>query len=153
MKKGFTLIELLVVISIIGVLSSLLMANVSGIRERARDAKRKADLKEIKNALRMYHNDYDDYPADNGKNPDQNPKFACCDWGEPFVGDGAIYMKQLPEDPLGEERPYSYKKGSTKDDFLLWAILENLSDRDIADSQANCNVSSPTEGGYYVCED
>jgi general secretion pathway protein G len=57
MKKGFTLIELLVVIAIIGMLSALLVPNFMGARERARDAQRKSDLKQIQKALEMYRQD------------------------------------------------------------------------------------------------
>ena len=67
-KKGFSLIELLVVISIIGVLSAVLVANFMGMRERARDAQKIQDLYAVKNALRMYYNDHQSYPAGEGSN-------------------------------------------------------------------------------------
>jgi prepilin-type N-terminal cleavage/methylation domain-containing protein len=37
-QKGFTLIELLVSIAIIGILATLVMANLSGLQARGRDA-------------------------------------------------------------------------------------------------------------------
>jgi prepilin-type N-terminal cleavage/methylation domain-containing protein len=46
-NKGFTLIELLVVISIIGLLSSIVLASLSTTRVRASDAAIKADLRGI----------------------------------------------------------------------------------------------------------
>lgn len=46
-KKGFTLIELLVVISIIGLLSSIVMASLNTTRVKAADTAIKADLKGI----------------------------------------------------------------------------------------------------------
>ena len=58
MLRGFTLIELLIVITIIGTLAGLLFTNFSGARERARDSKRKSDVTQMKNALRLYYNDY-----------------------------------------------------------------------------------------------
>lgn len=63
MKKGFTLVELLVVISIIGVLSAILMVNFVGTRERARDSQKIQDLNSIRNALRLYYNDFQSYPV------------------------------------------------------------------------------------------
>lgn len=52
--KGFTLIELLIVISIIGLLSTLLLANMFGVREKGRDAIRKSDISQIQKALEIY---------------------------------------------------------------------------------------------------
>lgn len=62
-KKGFTLIELLIVIAIIGVLATLLMVNFIGVRQRARDAQRKSDLRQIQSALEIYRSDQGSYPA------------------------------------------------------------------------------------------
>jgi type II secretion system protein G len=65
-KKGFTLIELLVVIAIIGLLSTLTVLALNSARARVRDAKRVADVKQIKTALEMYYSDNNDYPASLG---------------------------------------------------------------------------------------
>jgi prepilin-type N-terminal cleavage/methylation domain-containing protein len=64
--KGFTLIELLVVIAIIGLLSSVLLASLSTVRARARDAKRKADMKTIFTALQIYQDRYGCIPVTTG---------------------------------------------------------------------------------------
>lgn len=55
MKKAFTLLELLVVIGIIGVLVALGTVSYSTAQKKARDAKRKNDLKAIQNALEQYY--------------------------------------------------------------------------------------------------
>ena len=43
-KRGFSLIELLVVIAIIGILSTVVFSATNGVRAKARDVKRKAEI-------------------------------------------------------------------------------------------------------------
>lgn len=62
-KRGFTLIELLVVLTIIGILASLVIINVSNARKSGRDAKRVANLKSIQTALEMYAEKNGGYPV------------------------------------------------------------------------------------------
>ncbi len=62
-QNGFTLIELLVVIAIIGVLSGIVISSVGEARIRARDVARVAFVRELQNALELYHNDFGNYPT------------------------------------------------------------------------------------------
>ena len=62
-QKGFTLIELLVVIAIIGLLSTLSIVALNSARAKSRDARRMADIANIRNALEMYYSDNNAYPA------------------------------------------------------------------------------------------
>lgn len=55
LRKGFTLLEMLVVISIIGVLLGVGSVAYSTTQKKARDAKRKSDLKAIQNCLEQYY--------------------------------------------------------------------------------------------------
>lgn len=61
-RKGFTLIELLVVIAIIGILSSVVMVNLSAARIKGRDVKRVADIGQVRIALEMYYDQFNRYP-------------------------------------------------------------------------------------------
>jgi len=62
-KKGFTLIELLVVIAIIGVLSTLAVVALGSARQKANDAKRLSDIKQVQTALELYYTDHNAYPT------------------------------------------------------------------------------------------
>jgi len=55
-NKGFTLIELLVVVAIIGVLSTIVITNLSSTREGANDAAIKANLSSIRTQAEVYFN-------------------------------------------------------------------------------------------------
>src|SRR5689334_22004949 len=65
-NSGFTLIELLVVISIIAILVGLSIFGLQGARESSRDAKRKADLEQIRSGIEIYRADCNTYPVGSG---------------------------------------------------------------------------------------
>lgn len=138
MKKndGFTLIELLVVLFIISILSGLILPNLMSARKRARDVQRKQDLQQIKNALRLYYNDNQAYPS--------GDTFSFGEaWGD--------YMKEVPQDPLGDDSPYGYCLSSDEESFILWASLENASDFDIGESQSRCPSTLCDVVDSYTC--
>lgn len=62
-QKGFTLIELLVVIAIIGLLASVVLLSLNSARQKSRDAKRLADVRQVASALELYFNDCQAYPV------------------------------------------------------------------------------------------
>ena len=151
-KSAFTLIELLVVVSVLGVLVAILLPNLIGIRARARDSARKNDLRQLKASLRMYYNDYQIYPDDDG-----NGGIVACgldglstcpnDDGSFSIGEN-VYMKEMIDTDS-----FDYVQMDSGDDFLLLSVLENASDSDIDESVEHCNVDTPTSSAYYVCAD
>ncbi len=102
-NQGFTLIELLVVVAIIALLSSIVVASLNVAREKARDARRMADMHELNNAIQMYI-------ADKGYAPDLGCGFEPveqCKTSEIVDWDGLQnalvpkYIAKLPTDPCG----------------------------------------------------
>lgn len=62
-KKGFTLVELMVVISLIGMMSTIVLASLSTARAKSRDTQRTLAIKQVQNALEIYFSTNDQYPS------------------------------------------------------------------------------------------
>jgi len=84
--KGFTLIELLVVIAIIGILASIVLVSMGGARKQARDARRKADMRQIVAAQEMYYGNNDRY-------------YTSATYPTSIADGSNTYMAKTPTDP------------------------------------------------------
>jgi general secretion pathway protein G len=54
-KKGFTILELLVVVGIIGLLITAGTVSYTTVQKKARDTKRRTDLRDIQNSFEQYY--------------------------------------------------------------------------------------------------
>jgi len=94
-KNGFTFIEILVSVTIIAVLIAIGVASYASVNRRARDAKRKSDLEQIRSALEQYRADFGSYP-DTGA----SGWFDSFPDGDDWIDDlTPAYMDNLPADP------------------------------------------------------
>jgi general secretion pathway protein G len=135
-RAGFTLIELLIVVVIIGILSTLLMTNFVGVRQRGRDAQRKSDLRQIQAALELYR-------ADQGLYPETSifSAFSCNPSSSLAVGSNT-YMQKIPCDPVSKSL-YNYVSDGTT--YTIIACLENLNDQQKDDPNVSpCDGASNT---------
>jgi prepilin-type N-terminal cleavage/methylation domain-containing protein len=154
-NKGFTLIELLVVISIIGLLSTVVLASLNTARARARDAKRAQELVQIRNALELYALDNDgQYPPTGSIHTSRGTvslSSGCgsgTDWSDPFKAEMSEYMPSLPKDPTNSgEFCYVYSgdgQGSAlSDGALLWTKFETGQNSD-ANELSGIVVGTPS---------
>ena len=109
LNKGFTLIELLVVISIIGLLSSVVLASLNSARAKARDARRFSDMRQIQLALELYRDSNGSYPSASINNPRENSCGTGNDTNTQMgKWDSALsvlvsqnLISRLPSDPIG----------------------------------------------------
>ncbi|MFA5749713.1 MAG: prepilin-type N-terminal cleavage/methylation domain-containing protein [Candidatus Shapirobacteria bacterium] len=129
-KTGFSLIELLVVVSIMGVLAAVLMMNIVGARERAKDSKKMQDLNSLKNGLRMYYNDNQSYPVS-----------KAIILGSGFTG----YISSIGD------TSFIYTQPNGTDSFRMTTILDSGAGNDDINSQTNCGIGDPQDKVYAVC--
>lgn len=115
MKQSFTIIELLVVVTIIGMLIGASSISYSQFTKKSRDARRKADLEQIRAQLELYRSKNNSYPQ-------------TINFGGPFCDQngcapsGNTYMQKIPSDPAPPNRYYYSSSGF---EYTLGAYLES----------------------------
>jgi type II secretion system protein G len=123
-SRGFTLVELLVVIAIIGILSGLVIVNMSNAIKAAKDARMKGDLAQINKVFSMYNASNGYYPGTDG---------ALCKLGDTTTVNAdciAInnilmpsYYSSIPRNP-NDDSYYTYQSSSGSD-YTLSSVMSN----------------------------
>jgi general secretion pathway protein G len=110
LQDGFTLIEIMVVVIIIGILISLVGANIFPALEETEITATEFQLKQIENALSMYRMKNARYPnSDEGLEALVNP-----------AGGGPSYIPSIPKDSWGNE--YKYRVPGQNGDYDLYSL-------------------------------
>lgn len=109
-KRGFTLIEVLIVVSIIGLLASVVLVGLGGVRSRGKDARRVTDLKSLQNGLELYYAKIQSYPDNLDALKTAN-----------------IGITKLPSDP-DASKSYKYSRCDSGLSYVLGADLDALQD-------------------------
>ncbi|MBI2633186.1 MAG: type II secretion system protein [Parcubacteria group bacterium] len=127
-KKAFTLIELLVVVAIIGLLSTISVVSLNNARQRARDAKRLADVRQIQAALELYFLDQNGYPDISAALSIGNFCISSTN-GASTSCTGTVYMASVPSNPMPRDgscaaaHDYVYNDANTLASYTLTYCL------------------------------
>lgn len=174
-RKGFTLIELLVVIAIIGLLSTLAVVALNSARQKARDAKRVADVKQIQTALELFFNDKQGYPnqgatgltlgtaaadalcaVNTGTCVYTSGSETCGFVADPTTTCGAsaaantVYMGLVPTAPTPPAaNVYEYSASSTSS-YAIYFILEGPTGG-LSDTSANGTINCTATPDGLIC--
>ncbi len=138
-RNGFTLVELLVVISIISLLSSIVLGTVNTAREKARNARRKQDMRQLELAIQLYYDTNGTFPPSVTTVQDNAWSITegGVNWPAVFRNELAPYLSPLPFDPIHPQRFYGAERmnGRAPDpkcngQFVIWMYLEGTTDPD-----------------------
>ena len=136
--RGFTLIELLVVIAIIGILSSVVLASLNSARQKGRDARRIADIKQLQLALELYYDANGSYPATVSTST--------------LVSSG--YIAAIPSDPTGGAYSYAGLGSSSCTSYHIGATLEQTGHTALdGDNDASAGTACTGSGADFAGTD
>ena len=132
-RKGFTLVELLVTITIIAILTTVSAVVFSRTLAKARDGRRRADLKDLQTALELYYSENQAYPSTSGAWWGQCSNYGghtdTCS-GDVFIpGLCPTYINNIPIDPKADASGgdcYLYRSDGTDYSVLAHQTMETV---------------------------
>ncbi|WP_206483212.1 type II secretion system major pseudopilin GspG [Thalassotalea sp. G2M2-11] len=100
-QSGFTLLEVMVVLVIIGIIASMVVPNLMGSQDTAREQKAVIDIGSLETALGMYRSQNYNYPTTEQGLEALVEKTDIEPIPKRFPEGG--YIKRLPQDPWGND--------------------------------------------------
>ncbi|MBI2053977.1 MAG: prepilin-type N-terminal cleavage/methylation domain-containing protein [Candidatus Staskawiczbacteria bacterium] len=101
-QKGFTVVEIIVVIAIIAGLAGIVMVGVNNTMAKAKDSRRKSEMRGLQKALAMYYGDNGSFPSTGmGWYSSEPGDFFSDNGGNYIPGITPTYLSALPRDPQG----------------------------------------------------
>ncbi len=160
-SSGFTLVEIIVVIMIISLLAGVILVKLGEARAKARDAKRKADLAVVADALKLHYLDQKTFQVANTGNNNSSEGWLTYTGGTytTSIAQGLVtlgYLSSVPYDPatsgpnaVGPTNGYSgymyYAPTTTfSEGGCLFANLEYPTTEDTA-TMTNAPVAAATK--------
>lgn len=129
--RGFTLVELLIVISIIGILTTIVIASTTASRGKARDTRRASDMREIQIGLALYYDVNKSYPAALSTLAASDQRF----------------LASVPKDPLTAQ-DYEYLVAAGNKDYCIGVTFEGAKPAALPDSATCTSKSSGSTANY-----
>lgn len=137
-NKAFTMIEILVVATIIGLLAATAAVSYTSLNRSSRDARRKADIEEMRAAFEQWRSDYGSYPTT--QVTVSCTVANCCTSQVSLISGSNTYLQSVPRDPQCPSRTYYYNPAG----YTFGAGLEMA-------TSVCANLTSPLCGAGIGC--
>jgi prepilin-type N-terminal cleavage/methylation domain-containing protein len=157
--NGFTLIELVIVTLLIAVLSGVLLGvlNIGGLRAKARDNQRIADLEKIQSGLELYLSDNRNYPPSSGGGWENISAVSPNSLETALVSD---YINSIPTDPSSSSissspcsnpnvQRYNYVSDGSR--YMLAAMMEEAGSADMSKCEDLPNAAAGALCAEEMC--